>query len=138
MRPAICEHCGHAPADHAASRPKQFLGLPRALPSRTARGACQLPARGRARRCRWTDSHAASCRTTLRHARARSNHYELTRKDYLVKNIKRWRKDQDKAGCAVPDFLPITFCLPTDYALFVEEFRRVPHGTFIFKPASKP
>ena len=52
------------------------------------------------------------------------NHYELTRKDLLVKNIKRYIKEQNKAGNFVEDFLPVTYLLPADYSLFVEEFRR--------------
>lgn len=56
------------------------------------------------------------------------NHYELSRKDLLVKNIKRYRKDLERDGnylaekteSAQPggaryihlDFIPITFVLP--------------------------
>ena len=35
------------------------------------------------------------------------------------------------------DFIPVTFMLPADYNLFVEEFRRHPSFTWIVKPASK-
>jgi tubulin polyglutamylase TTLL1 len=35
------------------------------------------------------------------------------------------------------DFLPLTYSLPADYALFVEEFRRCPHTTWIMKPTSR-
>ena len=52
------------------------------------------------------------------------NHYELTRKDNLVKNIKRYIKEQQKEGKQVDDFLPVTYLLPSDYCLFVEEVRR--------------
>ena len=52
------------------------------------------------------------------------NHYELTRKDNLVKNIKRYIKEQQKEGKQVDDFLPVTYLLPSDYSLFVEEVRR--------------
>ena len=66
------------------------------------------------------------------------NHYELTRKDLLVKNVKRYRKDLEReairagedpsvasrnASGAV-DFLPATFTLPGEYALFADAFRR--------------
>jgi len=66
------------------------------------------------------------------------NHYELTRKDLLVKNVKRYRKDLEReairagedpsvasrnASSAV-DFLPATFALPGEYALFAEAFRK--------------
>ncbi|DAZ94517.1 TPA: hypothetical protein N0F65_011870 [Lagenidium giganteum] len=88
------------------------------------------------------------------------NHYELTRKDLMVKNIKRYRKEiatmlasNNPATCpafgpapgnpklvTTPeslDFLPITYTLPADYSLFVEEFRRNPNTMWIMKPCSK-
>jgi tubulin polyglutamylase TTLL1 len=107
------------------------------------------------------------------------NHWELTRKDNLVKNVKRYRKDmerimgfkqpsstttastdKDKDGGGInasqggasvsragrkggggehpiPDFLPITYVLPADYSLFVEEFRRNPNTVWIMKPAGR-
>lgn len=52
------------------------------------------------------------------------NHYELTRKDLLVKNIKRYRKDLEREGNPLAergsgsgkylhlDFIPVTFVLP--------------------------
>lgn len=76
------------------------------------------------------------------------NHYELTRKDCMVKNIKRYRKDLEKDGSHLAerdeygrhthlDFIPVTFMLPADYNIFVEEFRRNPSSTWIMKPAAK-
>jgi tubulin polyglutamylase TTLL1 len=66
------------------------------------------------------------------------NHYELTRKDMMVKNIKRYLKDLQKDGVQnVTDYVPTTYLLPADYSLFVEEFRRNPHSTWIMKPTSK-
>ncbi|KAE8877281.1 putative tubulin polyglutamylase [Phytophthora fragariae] len=89
------------------------------------------------------------------------NHYELTRKDLMVKNIKRYKKmlsvatgsssssssinatsDVISALGAPPstealDFLPTTYTLPADYSLFVEEFRRNPNVMWIMKPCSK-
>lgn len=65
------------------------------------------------------------------------NHYELTRKDLMVKNIKRYRKDMEKEGREFRDILPRTFVLPVDYSLFVEEFRKAPHSKWIMKPTSK-
>mmetsp|Transcript_41192 Transcript_41192/g.131825 ORF Transcript_41192/g.131825 Transcript_41192/m.131825 type:complete len:290 (+) Transcript_41192:167-1036(+) len=67
------------------------------------------------------------------------NHYELTRKDLMVKNIKRYRKELEKEGYdgEIMDFVPVTFTLPSDYSLFVEEFRRYSHSTWIMKPAGK-
>ncbi|XP_064397984.1 polyglutamylase complex subunit TTLL1-like isoform X2 [Halichondria panicea] len=76
------------------------------------------------------------------------NFYELTRKDCLVKNIKRYRKDLERDGSSLAerdelgryihlDFIPVTFMLPADYNIFVEEFRRNPATTWIMKPAAK-
>lgn len=57
------------------------------------------------------------------------NHYELTRKDLMVRNIKRHVRDAD--------FVPTTYSLPADYSLFVEEFKRRPSSTtWIMKPAN--
>lgn len=92
------------------------------------------------------------------------NHYELTRKDLMVKNIKRYRKEVEKLYAeaqsahesahgeraassgglgllpderAQLDFLPATFLLPADYSLFCEEFRKNPTQMWIMKPTSK-
>ncbi|XP_071121370.1 polyglutamylase complex subunit TTLL1-like isoform X1 [Mytilus galloprovincialis] len=76
------------------------------------------------------------------------NHVELTRKDLMVKNIKRYRKDLEKEGSPLAekdengrfihlDFIPLTFMLPADYNLFVEEFRKNPNTTWIMKPCGK-
>ena len=71
----------------------------------------------------------------------RLNHFrngrELCRKDLLVKNLKRMKRglqrdgqvDQDKAY----DFMPLSFVLPREYAMFVEEFKRS-GGVWIMKP----
>ena len=74
------------------------------------------------------------------------NHYELTRKDLMVKNIKRYRRDLEKEGSPIAakgkdgrylhlDLVPDTFMLPSDYSIFVEEFRRHPNTTWIMKPS---
>ncbi|XP_024941511.1 probable tubulin polyglutamylase TTLL1 isoform X4 [Cephus cinctus] len=77
------------------------------------------------------------------------NHYELTRKDLLVKNIKRYRKDLEREGSPLAergdgpgkylhlDFIPVTFVLPADYNMFVEEYRKSPQSTWIMKPCGK-
>jgi len=89
------------------------------------------------------------------------NHYELTRKDLMARNIKRYRKDRERqveqlsnmeaAGFPQPavssaaidehempaDWVPTTFALPSDYAIFVEEFRRHPNATWIAKPTGQ-
>lgn len=76
------------------------------------------------------------------------NHNELTRKDLMVKNIKRYRKDLEKTDSLLAakndstgnykylDFIPSTYMLPADYNLFAEEFKRS-GGTWIMKPAGK-
>ncbi|BES98914.1 Tubulin-tyrosine ligase family [Nesidiocoris tenuis] len=75
------------------------------------------------------------------------NHYELTRKDLLVKNIKRYRKELEREGNPLGqkqngkyvylDFIPVTFVLPADYNMFVEEYRKNPQSTWIMKPVGK-
>ena len=53
----------------------------------------------------------------------------------MVKNIKRYRKELEKeANEPILDFVPVTYVLPADYSLFVEEFRRNPHTMWIMKP----
>ncbi|UYV75250.1 TTLL1 [Cordylochernes scorpioides] len=78
------------------------------------------------------------------------NHYELTRKDLMVRNIKRYRKDLEREGSPLAEkdengkyvllgeyFIPVTFVLPADYNMFVEEFRKNPSSTWIMKPCGK-
>jgi tubulin polyglutamylase TTLL1 len=76
------------------------------------------------------------------------NHHELTRKDLMVKNIKRYRKDIEKGesslgerstqGSSVHlDIFPTTYSIPSDYSLFVEEFKRQQNSVWIMKPAGK-
>ncbi|KAE8749684.1 hypothetical protein FOCC_FOCC003671 [Frankliniella occidentalis] len=77
------------------------------------------------------------------------NTYELTRKDLLVKNIKRYRKELERDGNPLAergdtpsrylhlDFVPVTFVLPADYNMFVEEYRKNPQSTWIMKPCGK-
>ena len=67
------------------------------------------------------------------------NHYELTRKDNLIKNLKRMQRGLQREGlheeAAKYDFFPGTYVLPADYGLFVEEFKNHPSGTiWIMKP----
>lgn len=71
------------------------------------------------------------------------NHYELTRKDLMVKNMKRYKREQDRDRDTKEkvhfnlDFVPVTFVLPSDYNLFAEEYRRSPTCTWIMKPSSR-
>lgn len=74
------------------------------------------------------------------------NHFrngrELCRKDLLVKNLKRTKREYEKSGNDDVDeeyynFFPVTYVLPGDYALFVEEFKRHPGSVYIMKPIGK-
>jgi len=69
------------------------------------------------------------------------NHYELTRKNLMVKNLKRLKKtlerEQGKAEAARCDFFPTTFELPSEYHIFVEEFKKNPGLIWIMKPVAK-
>ncbi|XP_033101541.1 probable tubulin polyglutamylase TTLL9 isoform X2 [Anneissia japonica] len=69
------------------------------------------------------------------------NHYELTRKNLMVKNLKRYRKQLDrevgKLEAAKCDFFPTTFELPSEYHMFVDEFKRCPGSIWIMKPVAK-
>lgn len=76
------------------------------------------------------------------------NHIELTRKDLMVKNIKRFRKDMEKENNPIADrdeagnllymdIVPITYMLPGEYTIFVEEFKKNPNTTWIMKPTNR-
>ncbi|XP_056305040.1 probable tubulin polyglutamylase TTLL9 [Danio aesculapii] len=69
------------------------------------------------------------------------NHYELTRKNLMVKNLKRYRKTLEREvgrlEAAKCDFFPRTFELPSEYHIFVEEFKRSPGNTWIMKPVAR-
>jgi tubulin polyglutamylase TTLL9 len=69
------------------------------------------------------------------------NHYELTRKDLLVKNMKRMKRNFEREGrfaeAEACDFVPLSFVLPADYSLFVEAFKRTGPATWIMKPAGR-
>jgi len=74
------------------------------------------------------------------------NHWELTRKDTMVKNIKRFMRDAKEATEAEAaatgagdytykdGYIPMTYNLPSDYSLFAEEYKRCGGGTWIMKP----
>lgn len=68
------------------------------------------------------------------------NHYELSRKNLMAKNLKRHKKlleKESKMEAAKCDFFPTTFELPSDYHIFVEEFKKNPGTIWIMKPAGK-
>ena len=66
------------------------------------------------------------------------NNYELTRKDHMAKNIKRYKKQLEREGnyeeAACFDFAPTTYTVPSEYGLFYEEFKRNANSTWIMKP----
>jgi len=73
------------------------------------------------------------------------NHVELTRKDLMVKNLKRYRKDLEREGNPLGardsngnyiylDFIPATYNLPSDFSLWSEEFKRHNDDVWILKP----
>ncbi|SBS84508.1 ATP-dependent DNA helicase UvrD, putative (UvrD) [Plasmodium ovale curtisi] len=73
------------------------------------------------------------------------NFYELTRKDLLAKNIKRLKKqsEKNKGGLATGggtenlDITPVTFVLPLEYNMFLEEFKKKSNCMWIMKPIGK-
>ena len=69
------------------------------------------------------------------------NHYELTRKDFTVRNLKRMRKALEREEkfeeAAKFEFFPATYSLPADYGLFEVDFKRNPNAIWIMKPPAK-
>ncbi|XP_052714614.1 probable tubulin polyglutamylase TTLL9 isoform X2 [Crassostrea angulata] len=69
------------------------------------------------------------------------NHYELTRKNLMVKNLKRLKKQTErelgKAEGQSFEFFPTTYELPSEYHIFVEEFKKNPGIIWIMKPAAR-
>lgn len=59
----------------------------------------------------------------------------------MVKNLKWQWKQFEKEGkledAQQLDFFPTTFNLPSDYSLFVEEFKKSPGSVWIMKPIAK-
>ncbi|KRX04189.1 hypothetical protein PPERSA_11313 [Pseudocohnilembus persalinus] len=57
------------------------------------------------------------------------NYYELCRKDLLIKNIKKYKKQLEKEGKIEEaqqqlTFVPLTYLLPSEYSIFFEEFKK--------------
>lgn len=69
------------------------------------------------------------------------NHYELTRKDLLVKNMKRMiktiEKEYGKAESQKFEFICQSYVLPQEHAIFQEEFKRHNGAVWIMKPVGK-
>ena len=65
----------------------------------------------------------------------------------MVKNLKRFRKDMEKENNPIAerdeqgnliylDIVPMTYILPGDYTIFIEEFKKNPNTTWIMKPTA--
>ena len=65
----------------------------------------------------------------------------------MVKNIKRFRKDMEKENNPIAerdelgnfiylDIVPMTYILPGDYTIFIEDFKKNPNTTWIMKPTA--
>jgi len=67
------------------------------------------------------------------------NFYELTRKDLMAKNIKKYKKQLLKDNRSIDNlnFIPLTYVLPQDMPIFIEEFKRYPNSIWILKPSNK-
>jgi tubulin polyglutamylase TTLL9 len=58
----------------------------------------------------------------------------------MARNLKRLKRALNKEGspeAAECDFFPTTYELPSEYHIFVDEFKRQPGSTWIMKPAGK-
>ncbi|KAL0212315.1 hypothetical protein RCL1_005941 [Eukaryota sp. TZLM3-RCL] len=76
------------------------------------------------------------------------NHLELTRKDLMVKNIKRYRKELEREGNPIAEknsqgeylhleLIPPTYSLPAELPLFLDHYRRNPNILWILKPSAR-
>lgn len=71
------------------------------------------------------------------------NHLELTRKDLLIKNFKRFFPKLPKKAKLVNNtqidltkkVIPSSYILPSEYSLFLEDFQKSEEKKWIFKPA---
>jgi tubulin polyglutamylase TTLL9 len=69
------------------------------------------------------------------------NHYELSRKDFLIKNLKRYKKQLKDAKSDEHEqinFFPQTYNLPSEYTIFKDEFSKYNKETiWIMKPVGR-
>lgn len=79
--------------------------------------------------------------TPSQHVNHFPNNYELTRKDMMYKNLKFYKKalERDKKFDEAKqyDFFPLTFHMPSEFTMFVEEYKHSPGTMWIMKPAGK-
>jgi tubulin polyglutamylase TTLL9 len=69
------------------------------------------------------------------------NNYELTRKDLMYKNLRRYKKQLEKENKLEEakkfNFYPQTFYMPNEYSLFMDEYKKNQNAMWIMKPAGK-
>lgn len=68
------------------------------------------------------------------------NFYELSRKNHLSRNLKKYKKQCIKSGnleqAELCDALPTTFEIPNEVSMFRQEAKKDPRTTWIAKPSS--
>eukprot|EP00191_Tetraselmis_sp_GSL018_P005470 CAMPEP_0177600416 /NCGR_PEP_ID=MMETSP0419_2-20121207/13612_1 /TAXON_ID=582737 /ORGANISM="Tetraselmis sp., Strain GSL018" /LENGTH=386 /DNA_ID=CAMNT_0019093409 /DNA_START=145 /DNA_END=1305 /DNA_ORIENTATION=+ len=93
----------------------------------------------------WSDVHTIGASSDFSHSKLQEyqklnhfpRHVELTRKDLMVKNLKRAARALEKEGRGSEmAFFPLTYILPSDYGPFREEFNRS-GGIWIMKPCGR-
>ena len=79
--------------------------------------------------------------TPQQHVNHFPNNYEISRKDMMYKNLKNYKKQLEKEGkieeAKSYDFFPLTFHMPSEFTMFVEEYKQNPGTIWIMKPAGK-
>lgn len=69
------------------------------------------------------------------------NNYELTRKDLMYKNLRRYKKQLEKENRLEEaknfSFYPQTYYMPNEIALFLDEYKKNSNTMWIMKPACK-
>lgn len=89
----------------------------------------------------WASSYTNIINQIKRHQKVNHfpNSHELCRKDLLAKNLKQYQKEHMKrhGHLDTVDFLPTTFYLPSDYSLFLREYRNQPNRIWIMKPCRR-
>ena len=79
--------------------------------------------------------------TPSQHVNHFPNNYELTRKDMMYKNLKFYKKSLEREKkfeeAKQYDFFPLTFHMPSEFTIFVEEYKHSPETMWIMKPAGK-